>query len=320
MASSSPAPSKRRAYSTSSQVVISSSSRSGSRPGTVARRAVVGQVRGRPDPDERLDERLAVERRGRPPRPRGRVTASSSAVAGPPRRTRGGRRRRTAASPSRRSAGGPDRPRPRPGTAARARARSTDRRAPKPAVASRIAALSRTLTVSACSTATPDRTSPAGAHEFRPRVGFSPKRPQHDEGIRIEPAPSLPWAAGTIPRQPRPPSRRTSRRSSGRGPRDCGPDRRAPARTSSGCRTRASSSCPSTIRPGGPLPPAKLGVLAETCSRNAREPFVWGSPGQGRAEVLEQERHAGQGRPRARLLERCDAAGGRASNIGRRPR
>src|SRR5205085_5542884 len=69
----------------------------------------------------------------------------------------------------------------------------------QPAVASRIAALSRTVRVSACSTATPERTSPAGAHELRPRVGFRPTSPQHDEGMRIEPAPSLPCAAGTIP-------------------------------------------------------------------------------------------------------------------------
>ena len=34
---------------------------------------------------------------------------------------------------------------------------------------------------------------------MRPRVGFSPTRPQHEAGIRIEPPPSLPWASGSIP-------------------------------------------------------------------------------------------------------------------------
>ena len=31
----------------------------------------------------------------------------------------------------------------------------------------------------------------------RPRVGFSPNRPQHEAGILIEPPPSLPCAIGT---------------------------------------------------------------------------------------------------------------------------
>ena len=34
---------------------------------------------------------------------------------------------------------------------------------------------------------------------MRPRVGFSPTRPVHDAGIRIDPPPSLPWASGTMP-------------------------------------------------------------------------------------------------------------------------
>jgi len=38
-----------------------------------------------------------------------------------------------------------------------------------------------------------------GAIETRPRDGFSPKTPQHEAGMRIEPPPSLAWAAGTIP-------------------------------------------------------------------------------------------------------------------------
>src|SRR4051812_39204919 len=38
-----------------------------------------------------------------------------------------------------------------------------------------------------------------GDHETRPRLGFSPTRPQHEAGMRIEPPPSLPWASDTIP-------------------------------------------------------------------------------------------------------------------------
>src|SRR5262249_55893572 len=67
-----------------------------------------------------------------------------------------------------------------------------------PDVTSSRRALSATVRGSACSTARPAIASPLGAQEFRPRVGLSPKTPQHEAGIRIEPAPSLPWAAGTI--------------------------------------------------------------------------------------------------------------------------
>ena len=38
-----------------------------------------------------------------------------------------------------------------------------------------------------------------GASELRPRVGFSPTRPQHEAGMRIDPPPSLACAAGTMP-------------------------------------------------------------------------------------------------------------------------
>ncbi len=39
----------------------------------------------------------------------------------------------------------------------------------------------------------------AGPLLTRPRLGFSPKRPQQLAGMRIEPPPSLPWATGTMP-------------------------------------------------------------------------------------------------------------------------
>src|SRR6184192_245773 len=40
---------------------------------------------------------------------------------------------------------------------------------------------------------------PYGAGETRPRAGLMPKSPQHEAGIRIEPPPSLPCAAGASP-------------------------------------------------------------------------------------------------------------------------
>ena len=39
----------------------------------------------------------------------------------------------------------------------------------------------------------------SGASETRARVGLRPNNPQHEAGTRIEPPPSLAWAAGTIP-------------------------------------------------------------------------------------------------------------------------
>src|SRR5260370_36118338 len=69
-----------------------------------------------------------------------------------------------------------------------------------PAVASSSAALSRTERVTACSATSPLMTSPKfGPNGLRPRVGFIPKSPQHDAGMRIEPPPSLPCAIGTMP-------------------------------------------------------------------------------------------------------------------------
>src|SRR6516165_229586 len=63
-----------------------------------------------------------------------------------------------------------------------------------------MAAESRTERVTTCSHTRPPNRSPYwGASELRPRVGFSPTRPQHEAGIRMEPPPSPPWAAGTMP-------------------------------------------------------------------------------------------------------------------------
>src|ERR1700722_2913160 len=69
-----------------------------------------------------------------------------------------------------------------------------------PEVASRAAALSRTERVTTCWVLMPFQPSPrSGPTGTRPRVGFKPKRPQHEAGMRIEPPPSLACAAGNIP-------------------------------------------------------------------------------------------------------------------------
>ncbi len=41
--------------------------------------------------------------------------------------------------------------------------------------------------------------SPSGPRVVRPRDGFRPTSPHIDDGIRMEPPPSLAWATATIP-------------------------------------------------------------------------------------------------------------------------
>jgi len=63
-----------------------------------------------------------------------------------------------------------------------------------------MAALSRTLRVTTCSTTNPIARSASSAQlGLRSRVIFSPTSPQHAAGMRIEPKPSLAWARGTMP-------------------------------------------------------------------------------------------------------------------------
>jgi hypothetical protein len=60
--------------------------------------------------------------------------------------------------------------------------------------------VSRTLREITPSHDAPNQYSPKpGPDEMRPRDGFSPNRPQHAAGMRIEPPPSLPAAIGTTP-------------------------------------------------------------------------------------------------------------------------
>src|SRR5712691_3425184 len=66
-------------------------------------------------------------------------------------------------------------------------------------MASSSAAASRTVRVIGPDVPSPSEPDPYGAGEMRPRDGLSPKTPQHDAGMRIEPPPSLPCAAGASP-------------------------------------------------------------------------------------------------------------------------
>ena len=68
-----------------------------------------------------------------------------------------------------------------------------------PAATSSMAALSRTLRLTTWSVWNPHHASPSsGASDSRARVGFSPTTPQHAAGERIDPPPSLAWAAGIM--------------------------------------------------------------------------------------------------------------------------
>src|ERR1700757_2090227 len=69
----------------------------------------------------------------------------------------------------------------------------------EPATASRSAAASRMVHVTANSIARPAQTSPtSGLNEILPRVGLRPTSPHSLAGILIEPPPSLACAKGTM--------------------------------------------------------------------------------------------------------------------------
>jgi hypothetical protein len=68
-----------------------------------------------------------------------------------------------------------------------------------PVITSSSSAASATDRASGPSLTSPARSGTSGPPEIRPRDGFSPNRPQTLDGIRIEPPPSLPWAAGARP-------------------------------------------------------------------------------------------------------------------------
>ena len=68
-----------------------------------------------------------------------------------------------------------------------------------PAIASSIAAASRTVRASGPLVPRPVTSPPSGALLTRPRLGLMPTSPLMLAGMRIEPPPSLPCANGTIP-------------------------------------------------------------------------------------------------------------------------
>ena len=68
-----------------------------------------------------------------------------------------------------------------------------------PAITSSSSAASATVRASGPLTPRPDRSGTSGPSETRPRVGLIPNRPHTLDGMRMEPPPSLPWAAGARP-------------------------------------------------------------------------------------------------------------------------
>ncbi len=60
-------------------------------------------------------------------------------------------------------------------------------------------AASATVRVIGPLTHRPSRSAPNGPGETRPRDGLSPTRPHALAGMRMDPPPSLPWAAGARP-------------------------------------------------------------------------------------------------------------------------
>src|SRR5918999_4983346 len=67
-----------------------------------------------------------------------------------------------------------------------------------PAMTSSIRAASRTVRVIGPMWES-DSAALGGNWGTRPKDGLWPKMPQNDDGMRIEPAPSLPWASGPRP-------------------------------------------------------------------------------------------------------------------------
>src|SRR3954467_1546737 len=115
-----------------------------------------------------------------------------------------------------------------------------------PAIASRSAAASRTVRASGPCTDRPLISALSGAVETRPRLVLMPNKPLTLDGMRIEPPPSLPGAAGRSPAATAAPAG-----GGGRGPG-------APRRT--GAAARAAGRAAEVPRGAGRLVPLRLGV------------------------------------------------------------
>ena len=139
--------------------------------------------------------------------------------------------------------------------------------------------MSRTVLVSAWVTDSPSRDWPAdGANELRPRRGLSPTRPQQEDGIRIEPVPSLPDAAPTRPaataaaEPPLDPPGESSRFHGFRvRPKSAGS-------VAQWLPNSAVFVRPQMISPAATYRSTVHAVSEATCSRSAREPMYSGTP------------------------------------------
>ena len=68
-----------------------------------------------------------------------------------------------------------------------------------PVITSSSSAASATVRAMGPLTPRPARSGISGPSEIRPRDGLIPNRPHTLDGMRMEPPPSLPWAAGARP-------------------------------------------------------------------------------------------------------------------------
>ncbi len=160
---------------------------------------------------------------------------------------------------------------------------------------SRRAALSRTVRVNAWPLTRPSMPWPElGANDERPRRGLSPTKPQHDAGTRIDPVPSPPDAAGTMPAATAaavPPLDPPGVMSGDHG-LTVGPNS-----TGSVVQWLPHSGVlvlPKTTRPASRYRSTVHAVSGATYVRSARAPHRLRRSRQRRAEILEQERHAGE--------------------------
>ena len=163
-----------------------------------------------------------------------------------------------------------------------------------PATARNSRSASRTVRVSANSTAAPNAGSPvSGPHGTRPRLGFNPTSPHADAGIRIDPAASFACAIGTAPAATSaaaPPLDPPTPRSSAHGLLV------GPVRTGSVAKLNASSG--TVVTPNAANPAArKRRIRSESCRAriplSAREPKAE-LDALGHGAVLEQERRAAE--------------------------
>ena len=198
---------------------------------TRSRRHRQRRPRQRPHPLERRQHLRAEQPGAARPRRRGRGRRAAARRPRTRRRPPGRARRRASPTPgSGRSAAGRAARSARRRKVSPAGSGGAQDGSPStgPAIASSIAAASRTVRASGPLMPRPVTSAPNGALLTRPRLGLMPTSPLMLAGMRIEPPPSLPCANGSMPggdRDGRSPAGAAGQPA--RGPRGSGPGRRA---------------------------------------------------------------------------------------------